>query len=445
MAESIDTTGIPDDFDATVKEAGFAKSTAPKAFTPVYQVIGESKIPIAKSSGKLWLSRKNQALAKRRRDDIEIGWDEAIRYYRANQFKHRNSVENGKGNRVKTLQDGWTETENIVFSNAVTLVPLMYSQNPRVELTSTSDELQDYTDTVERLLNNIIQVKHSPGINLKPKMRKAILIAHLTNKAWLEVGYTKKANSSEEAINNLTTLATTLEQAKDAKEIQKVEGELSALEDTIDFLNPAGPWVKAKMPHDVIVDPDSVEPDYSDARWMMAREYISTSYLKAKFSTENGNKDATSIYDPTHVLKLDSREAENSDDLSTGEIFSNLDEGTEASNYGYEDEDAFNKAQRSAVWKVWDKVTRRIYLFNDKDWVRPIWVWQDEYNLPGFFPFTSIEFHIDPINNEGRGEVSYYLDQQDAINDMVSEENVARHWVRKNGFYDKDSIDQKTV
>ena len=447
MAEDIiNETGIPDDFESSVKEAGF-KEPKPKVTTTdkVYQVIGDSKIPIAKSSGKLWLSRKDQALSKRRKDNIEAGWDEALRYYRSNQFEHRNSIINGQGNKAKNLQDGWTETENLVFSNAAVLVPLLYSQNPRVEFTSSNEEQQDYVDMMERLLNNIIKVKYAPGINLKPKMRKAILIAHLTNKAWIETGYTKKANSSEEAINNLTELATKLENAKNNKEVQQIEGDLIALEDTIDFLNPAGPWIKIKMPHDVIVDPDAVEPDYSDARWMMSKEYLSTAYINAVFGKEDKNEEFRSIYDPTHILKLEKDVDNNAEDLTGNSIFTSLTDESEASSYGYEDEMSYAKAQRSAVWKVWDKVTRRIYLFNDKDWSRPIWVWQDEYNLPKFFPFTSIEFHIDPINNEGRGEVSYYLDQQDAVNEMVSEENIARQWVKRNLFYNKNSISQKEV
>ena len=56
MAEETIDPNIPDDFDNSVKEAGFAEPKAPKPTREkVYQVVGDSKIPVAKTTGKLWL------------------------------------------------------------------------------------------------------------------------------------------------------------------------------------------------------------------------------------------------------------------------------------------------------------------------------------------------------------------------------------------------------
>jgi len=44
-----------------------------------------------------------------------------------------------------------------------------------------------------------------------------------------------------------------------------------------------------------------------------------------------------------------------------------------------------------------------------------------------------------------KGEVSYYLDQQDAINEMVDEERRARRWVRRNVLYNSNLVDRADV
>ena len=52
--------------------------------------------------------------------------------------------------------------------------------------------------------------------------------------------------------------------------------------------------------------------------------------------------------------------------------------------------DEFDKACMTKVWYVWDRVTRRLEMYADNDWKWPIWVWDDPYQLQGFYPLTPL-------------------------------------------------------
>lgn len=91
------------------------------------------------------------------------------------------------------------------------------------------------------------------------------------------------------------------------------------------------------------------------------------------------------------------------------------------------------------VWYAWDKVTRRLEMYADNDWKWPIWVWDDPYQLQGFFPLTRLWFHENPVAVYAKGEVSYYLDQQDQINEINDEKRRAILWARRNIFYNPES------
>ena len=52
-----------------------------------------------------------------------------------------------------------------------------------------------------------------------------------------------------------------------------------------------------------------------------------------------------------------------------------------------------------------------------------------------------LQFYTDPEEPIGKSEVTYYLDQQDAINQINSEFKMARQWARRNLFYDKTRVE----
>lgn len=417
-------------------------------YKPVYQVVStDSKIPVAKAHGKLWQSRKKQALSKRKTRELDQAWDEALCYYRNDQTKHRaegDGDSEGSEELARRMYRRFSETENIVFANTSALVPLLYAKNPSAEFTANDPEDAQLATTLKMLMARLMSKKAAPGINLKQKVRKSVVMCTLTNAAYMEIGYTFREQSSDQALQDLGKLSQELIKAKTPEDIRAVEGRIEALEATVDLLRPAGPWAKFRRPHDVLVDPDALEDDHSDGRWMMIREYISTAYLNARFrQTKEGAK--MSLYKPTHVVKA-SEDGDNSaeHEINNYTLF-DTSEKAGAASFGYGDEQSYQRAQRTMCWWVWDKITRRVLLYADNDWEWPIWVWDDPYTLQGFFPLYKLQFYTDPEEPMSKGEVTYYLDQQDAINQINSEFKQARQWARRNLFFDKNKVSKDEV
>jgi hypothetical protein len=96
---------------------------------PLYQVYKDTHIPVPKDLGKLWKSRRDLGM-KLMKENYTEAWLEAIRYYNndhSSQDAHRDS----KGTRRRG-----DETENLVFANVTTLMPILYNKNPTIEVSS---------------------------------------------------------------------------------------------------------------------------------------------------------------------------------------------------------------------------------------------------------------------------------------------------------------------
>ena len=204
----------------------------------------------------------------------------------------------------------FSSTENIVFSNVNAQIPELYAKNPIVSVTNEmvgDPELTEASDAfaraIQKLVSKLFTMKYAPGVNIKPKAKKNVLIALLTNRAWFEVGYTNKDKSSEQAIVDLQTLSDELAKAKDDEEIREIEGKFVALEEKIEFLQPSGPYVRIRMPHQVLVDPNGNDPWLSDGNWMMIEDMLPTAYINAIYGQEDEDREEVkSIFEPTHVL-----------------------------------------------------------------------------------------------------------------------------------------------
>lgn len=430
-----------DPVEKQLEIAGAGRTKKSEERQPLYQVVGDSKIPVSKIMGAVWESRKEQGISARK--NAAINWDEALRYYDNDQMSHRSSGSQiNSGNRPGTrLTDAWQETENVVFSNCSIMVPMLYAKNPQITVTHTNDEIAERGRVVERVMNALIAQKNSPGLNFKPKARRAVLLALLTNSAFIKIGYTDKQDSSEQAIKELQQLSQELEKATKKKDVLAIEGKISALEEKISMLTPSGPWCKVITPHRIVVDPISIEPDLSDANWCMEWDYLPTDYLNAVYGSKQGNE-IKSIYEPTHVMKSGTDNDTIENQVNSFSIFN---EATDAQANGYENPDAYKAACHTKVWYIWDRVTRRVLMYADNNWKWPVWVWDDPLQLPRFFPYFKLWFHEAINTNSPKGEVTYYLDQQDAINEIHSEIRRGRQWAKRNVFFNKNLINQTDV
>jgi hypothetical protein len=437
---------IPEEVDAAIDSSlgeAAPKRRSRRRKDPVYKVVGDSKIPVSKDTGKVWKSRVAQS--KEHTKTVTEAWSEAIRYYENDQLGHRQGQENASGNRLgnRKLNNNITETENVVFANVTTMVPALYARNPESEFTSNVESKKGLATTLERLVNVLGGRKAAPGINLKPKAKRCVVTCLLTNRAWMKIGWTPKQESSEQALNDLATLAEQLEKAKDSKAIIEIEGRIQALEEGIDILQPSGPFAKVKLPFDIMVDPNAKEIDCSDANWLIEEDMLPTSFILAKYARKTKNTtEYKSIYQPTHVMKATlggDDGIENADNFS---IFSQ-DKNETPKSFGFNDQESFDKAKMTKVAIVWDKVTRRVLMFNTNDWTWPIWVWDDPLQLDTFFPYYPLTFFESPNGPLTVGEVTHYLDQQDGINEITDERRRARKWARRNIFFNTNVISQE--
>jgi hypothetical protein len=292
MSDNIES-GPPNPLDSSLAKAGFAKEDAQPA-GPVYQVVGDSKIAVSSQRGKLWKSRKGAC--QKGMKDLEDAWNEAIRYYNHDQSAHRDNTDpDHSGSRfiAKRINDRFSSTENIVYCNVNAQLPELYSKNPTIEVSagsSSDDEAweksSDFARAVEKLVNVLFGLKTAPGVSLKNKAKRAVVVALLTNRVWFETGYVLKEGSSDNALNDLARLSQELVKAKDVEEIKEIEGALQALEEKIEFLQPSGPTLHIRMPHQVLVDPDHNDPWLSDANWLMIEDMMPTEYINAVFGKE---------------------------------------------------------------------------------------------------------------------------------------------------------------
>lgn len=420
-----------------MEDAGFPTEKQPQEDTlPAFKVMGDAKIPISKQAGKLWQQRKDQALKVRTR--AANAWDEALRYFNHDhsdpQLKRLDSA-NGRGE----------ETENIVFSNTTTMLPAIYAKNPNVTIdlsyegepdSNPEDKARmDFITTLTRLVNKLLGSQY---INLKPKARKQALFALLTNYGWLRLDWVDREFSGDDIFSKLQDLASQYGEAKTTEEITRIEGELMAIEQAYDVLGDSGPIVRVKNPKDIIVDPacDDVS-DLTTAKWIMEYDFLPTSYIKAKFMTKDEDSDQYRlIYEPSHYADANEDSSE-SDTLGVRFIDYNAKDKA--------DQERFEDREYTKVVWVWDRVTRRVYLFNDKCWTYPIWVWEDTLKLSRFFPYFGLAFAPSTTGAYGKGEVTYYLDQQDGINAINRQAKKVRDWAFNKFFYDKNKITQAEV
>jgi len=427
-------------------------STDTNETRPIYKKYSESKIPVSKHMGPLWKSRFDQGRSKLRADGTHESWDEAVRYYKNDQTNKRNRDDPDQPSLgpEKNIAGGpFSRTENIVFSNVSAVVPAIYAKNPDVSVQTTKgDSERKFANCCQKLINVLLQKRTPPGVNLKPKARVGVVRSTLMNISYIEVGYTQREMSSDFAMQQIDDIAVKLQNAKSKKEIEELEGQLEAMDETIDLLQPAGPWARALHPKDIIVDPNATLVDLSDAKWVMTHDVLPTAYLNAVY----GEKDPETgkyqmIYKPTRVLKRDvgpTDIAGHDDQINNFTIFGGSDDT--AQNYGYDDERSYRKACLTDVWNVWDAVTRRVYMFAESDWSWPIWVWDDPYGLDDFYVQYPLAFHTDPEDMYARGEVSYYLDQQDELN-LINSQISRMRWrisnqlvVNKRAVKDEQSV-----
>ena len=390
---------------------------------PAWQAIGNAAIRVSKAFGRNVERRKQAAVTAM--EVVRQAWDECYRYYNHNQV--RDDVFKTQ-RQSSTFRQG-DSYENLVFANTSVMIPAIYSRNPDVKFSTDQDEDKEFVEILSKAVNALFNKKQPRGVNLKPRMKKAALHAELTNLGIIKLDFITKDNSIEQAQTDVQGIFDKLEKAKDIKEVKELEGQLQALETNMEWMEPGGFKLKCVLPTNLIIDPCAENEDGTDANWMLEETYFATDYLNARFTkkAEKGGDERVLLYKPTHKIKT---EGMGSREDALGLVLEAIEEGVEAKvSHTDEQRQSYIYQNMTKCWYYWDKSTRKIFLFADNDWSWPVWAWDDDLGLSRFFPYYLIQFYPATGGIVSPGETSFYLDQQDEINQINAETRKIRRLV----------------
>lgn len=393
---------------------------------PPYRIYAGSKIAVSKAVGKM-MQKKYEAAVKVN-ETIRAAWDQSIAYYNNNQTMGVAQSSAGMFHRGEG-------TENIVYSNINLMVPAVYNKNPDFAISTVDKADEPLVNALKPLLNSLFRRKDY--LNAKYKMKKAVGMGLLTNFGVVKIGYTKKDDSVEHVLEELNRISKELEKVKTVEEAQDLEGQLMALEAQAEVAERSGPKLNTVNSHYLTIDPYAEDADGLDANWMGELTYISTTMLKAQYTLKNEDGSLVLVYKPTHKVSL----GKDGEGNETTQILAKLGDGSiDSESWTTEERLGYLHEYSTECVYIWDKPTRRLFLFLKDDWSWPIWVWDDPLQLSRFFPYFFLQFGFTTGGTTSVGEVSYYLDQQDEVNDINRQIAKIRRIIFDYIFYNSETM-----
>lgn len=399
---------------------------------PLYRVYEKSRIPVGRSIGQMF--KKKYLAAQKAYEHVYAIWEEAFKYYNNDQSR---TMQTTKG--VFRRGDG---TDNLVFSNLNVMLPAIYSKNPDITCSTTDANDEGFCESLQTVLNVLFHKKN--GLNTKPKIKKAAGMALLTNFGVFKLDFTKKGDSREFVITEMERISKEMAAASTQADAERLYGEIQALEQNLEVYEPSGYKLKNLLPHNLTVDPYAEEPDGLDAGWMaedimLPTQSLTALYTKPENDEDEGSVERVLVYKPTHKARF-SEGGDRDDGL--GIVMDAIDgAGNAPTSFAETERSAYINMYFTACVIVWDKITRRVFLFQKDDWAWPIWVWDDPLNITRFFPYFITAFAMSTGGTVSPGEVAYVLDQQDEINDINRQKSRIRRAIFDFFYYNSDAVD----
>jgi hypothetical protein len=223
------------------------------------------------------------------------------------------------------------------------MLPAVYSKNPDITVSTSDDADQPFCKALEKLINTLFRTT----LRAKMKIKKCVGVGLLTNFGILKLDYTRKDDSREVAVQQLTQITQQLAVAKTQEEVSNLYGQMEALEMNMEVMKPSGPSLVNVLPHNLIIDPYAEMQDGTDADWQCERVFLPTAMLTQRFTEpdpdspdESNNYDAKCgsrvlVYKPTHKASFDSSDGKRDDGLG---FIQQAMEGTVQSTHHTDDE-----------------------------------------------------------------------------------------------------------
>lgn len=410
------------DVDA-YEESKKPKAKAPEV-GPLYRIYEGSKISVSRAYGPLWETRLGAA--QKAYESVYTCWDEVFRYFNNHQSKTASTV---KG----TFMRG-DATENVVYSNVNVMLPAIYGRDPDIAVNTMDKEDEPFAEAAKGVLNTLLRDRFK--LNAKPKIKKAAGIALLTNFGVLKLDWVLKDDSREAANQELAEITKCIQTSKDQKELEDAYGKLEALEMNMEIFEPSGPTLKNVKSRNLVIDPLAEMSDGSDAEWMIEEIFFLTKALKYRYTKEDEDG-RVYLFKPTHKVVFEEGQQGNRDD-GLGMVMAAL--GKEDNPQEQEEVSGYRELYYTKCYLVWDKATRRVSLFAADDFKWPLWVWDDPHKTTRFFPYFILGFSMATGGTVAVGEVSYYLDQQDEINEINRQVQRIRAAVFNYFFYNSNKV-----
>jgi hypothetical protein len=330
--------------------------------------------------------------------------------------------------------------ENLVRTTVETLLDYTYMRNPQAEFTSSFKEEDSLKTVLQQAVTALINKKSHPGINLRPKIIKQIIMAHLTNLGCIELCYQSELGSLDQVLQVTEKIKEKIKQETDPEKAAPLYEYLDIIQKDLDHRKYHGIEVKFRSPFAFIFDPDSSTIDLSDSKILMMRDAIDIDYIKAEFMTFDGNEEGTFYfkYDQSQSFNFSAerpRTKEATEEQVIADLFPEIDD---------EQRKRKSKNKMPVVW-VYDKTTRLKYLYIEGQWETPLWVYEDEMKLSRFFPFFFLAFSTPLQSIVQAGEVEHYKDFQTEINSINAQETFARRLAFSTYLYDANAVDKEEV
>ncbi len=369
-------------------------------YQPLYKVVGSNKIAVSKKEGVLWKSRID--LVSKLNDRLYEEWEMNRRVF-LGDFK-ADSNDTHKQLRVNEKDYDY---ENLLWSNVTSLSRETIMKLPKIEVTALDKASEQFVDPIEEALNKCLGEVGNNGMNLKEKLIKLDIGAQLTNRGVWRLDYNEPLDTDiiqEEIREKESELA----EAEDIEKIRKIEGELSALNEKLEASGSSGIQVVLVDAKNLFVDPNSQLESGLDADWIIEKRIEFRSTIEAKYGTKEGTVYAGDKSD----IGSDAQKVDENNNYVLGE------------ETGWSPDD--KRLETVVCYYIWDKLKKRVYLYEEGKWEYPLWVWQDPLQLRRFFPYFILSYNYAAMEAQALPECSYYLPLQNQINDINSKVKVAR-------------------
>lgn len=389
------------------------------------QLIPENAIPTPTILGEVF--KKRYERARKLYKDFHDDWKAAIR-----AFEHDGSI-------GEAATDG-VPKENYVRWIVQTLLEYTYMQNPTAEFTANDGHSEDFARALSVVVTSIVNKANGIGLNLRPYVLKAIVMAYLSNYGVLKINFIDLKGSRQDATALYEKAVQELQAATEVDKVEQLQAVLDRLYKEMQTREDFGINIKAVSPFNFFIDPDATMDDLSDAKWTMELDFIDEADLQTRYMQYNEEEQAWFLkYKPDVMYQssaiVDAKATVNAKEAIIEEL---MPDATD------DERDVSLEGKVPCIW-VYDRTTRKIYLYIKERWDTPIWVFEDELQLSRFFHHFVLAYSPALRNILRFSEVSYVLPFQQEVNDTNAQWSLLRRAAFNMFTYDASAVDKAEI